>query len=404
MGTGSGTNFFTTPSLGLRQPIPGVCGALGVEPPGTSWLELINGSLGTLDQHTHSPGSGSPVPTAGLNINADLPFGGFNATGLRSARFAAQGSPLALPTDLGCLYFSGVDAYVNDLNGNQIRLTSAGAIAGTPGSISGLVSPAAASYTPASKLFAFSSSSGFAANLSCGPVSIGDSQNSGGKACTLQVPTGLASNYNLTLPAALPGSNGLLGISTSGQLSTFGVTSGSNLTLAGTLTVAGQISGVTDPTSAQQAATKNYVDTASRPVAVYSGNQSLAHGAGATIVNFSSQAIDTNGAVTPGAGWVFTVPAGQGGNYRVELFGDATGVTWAIGDTVSAALFKNLSTNLGTLAAVVAWAATNYSLYFAASVIVALIAGDTISIKGTAGTASVSPTFSGTVSISKVGT
>jgi hypothetical protein len=32
------------------------------------------------------------VPTAGLNINADLSFGGFNAITLRSARF----SPLSL--------------------------------------------------------------------------------------------------------------------------------------------------------------------------------------------------------------------------------------------------------------------------------------------------------------------
>jgi len=293
MGTGSGTNYSTTNNLGLRLPTPGVCGALGVEPAGTSWMELLNGSLSTVDAHNHAPGFGAQVPSSGLNINADVSWGSNNLTALRSARFGAISLGSLGSSDLGCLLVSGADLYFVDTAGNQVRITSGGAVAGTPGAIGGLVSPAAATYTSASKLFSLTSSSGFAANLSCGPVSVTDAQNSGGKAATLQVPSGLAANYNLTLPAALPGSLSLLSLTSGGVVGTFagiGI-SGGNLTLPGNLTVAGslsgvtslamggaltgvttiaasgavsvggQISGVTDPTTAQMAATKNYVDT-----------------------------------------------------------------------------------------------------------------------------------------------
>src|SRR5947209_20444971 len=102
MPTGSGTNFATTDGMGLFKPTPGVCGPLGVEPPGTSWLELQNTSFDKVDQHSHAPGFGVPVPSAGLNINADLPFGGNNATALRSARFNDLALAALIAADKSC--------------------------------------------------------------------------------------------------------------------------------------------------------------------------------------------------------------------------------------------------------------------------------------------------------------
>jgi hypothetical protein len=215
---GDGKNFSTTVGMGMRLFTPGVCGALGIEPPGLSWGELVNQNFATLDSHTHAPGFGTQVPTAGMNINADLSFGGFNAFNLRSARFALQAAPLALPADVACIYFSGVDAYVNDANGVAIRLTSGGAIAGTPGSISGLASPAAVTYSAVPKLFTFTSSSAVAANLSCGPLSITDATVGSGKSATISVPAGLVGNYALVLPAALPGATSLVSLGLTGQL------------------------------------------------------------------------------------------------------------------------------------------------------------------------------------------
>lgn len=242
MAIGSGNNYATTAAMSLSLPTPSQCGALGQEPPGKSWLELLNASLSVLDSHTHTPGSGVLVPAAGLNINADLPFGGNNATGLRSARFGGIGLGSLTAADKGCMLVSAGDLYFVDGSGNQIRMTSAGGIAGTPGSISGLASPASASYTPASKLFAFSSSSGVAANMQVGPLSVADATVSSGKAVTLSAPASLAANYSLTFPSALPTANALMSLSTAGAISAFGTLSGSDLTLAGQLTLGGNLS------------------------------------------------------------------------------------------------------------------------------------------------------------------
>lgn len=206
MGIGSGTNFSQTPAMFLRLPTPGVCGPLGVEPPGLSWLELVNASLGQIDGHTHAAGYGMPIPSAGLNINADLPFGSNNATALRSVRFNPIGLTSLGAADLSSLFVSGGDLYFIDSQANQVRLTAAGGVAGTPGSISGLAGPAGVTYNATSKLFTFTSASGFAAALSAGPLSISDASVANGKAVTIGVPAALGANYALTLPATLPAS------------------------------------------------------------------------------------------------------------------------------------------------------------------------------------------------------
>jgi hypothetical protein len=207
-----------TPAMSIVLPVPGQTLAFGEAPPGQSWMELQNTGTNTIDQHDHSTGKGLQVRPAGLNINADLPFGTNNATGLRSTRF----TPISLGSigvsDVDCLLFSGVDAYIVDGSGNQIRVTSGGALAGTPGSISGLVSPASASYASGPKLFTFDSGTNQVGGIACGPLVLTDSSVTTGKAATLAVPNGLASNYNLTLFSALPGSTKILTVSSAGAI------------------------------------------------------------------------------------------------------------------------------------------------------------------------------------------
>src|SRR5216684_1282662 len=160
--------------MGFRLPIPNVTGALGVEPPGLSWMELQNQSLGTLDGHNHTPGLGAQIPTAGININSDLAFGGFNATGLRTTRYTPQSLPLG-GADIGCLLVSGVDLYYIDSLGRQVQITIGGGVAGTPGSISGLTSPASVAYNATTHVITFlQDATHFMSALAGGDVSIGD--------------------------------------------------------------------------------------------------------------------------------------------------------------------------------------------------------------------------------------
>ena len=69
----------TSPNMGLTVPLVGDAG--------TGYATNISAALNLIDAHNHTSGKGLPVPTAGLNINADLAFAGFQATGLVAAVF-----------------------------------------------------------------------------------------------------------------------------------------------------------------------------------------------------------------------------------------------------------------------------------------------------------------------------
>lgn len=201
-----------TLSPNMSMPVPGV----GITD-GPQYATDLNLCLGILDSHDHTPGNGVQITPNGLDINSDLSMQSNNLTLARSLRMTAQTSPIAGASDLGCLYVSGVDLYYNDENGNQIRMTASGGVAGTPGSIANLVSPAAANYVSDSSTFVFQSDSGgpTAANLDGASLILRNlTANSYG--LTLSPPT-LTSNYTITLPT-LPASTKFLSISNTGNI------------------------------------------------------------------------------------------------------------------------------------------------------------------------------------------
>lgn len=203
----------TNPSanMALPLPIPGV-------DPGPDYALNNNVCFTLIDQHDHSIGKGVPIAPAGLNINTDLTFQNQNATNFRSTRFFIQGGLLSGAQDLGCCYVSGVDLYFNDVNGNQVRLTASGAVAGTPGSIANLVAPASATYVAGTPAFVFQSDVSTPANLDGGSLTIRQILASA-HGITLASPNSLAANYQWTLPPSLPaGGTRFITINSSGTM------------------------------------------------------------------------------------------------------------------------------------------------------------------------------------------
>lgn len=203
------SDFNNSPNMSM--PVPAVSVA-----PGPEWATLLNSCLSIVDSHDHTTGKGVPITTGALNINADLTFNGFNAYGLRSTRFSAQGAPLSLATDLNCTYTSGVDLYYNDSNGNQIRLTANGAVAGTPGSIANLTPPASASYVSGNSTFVFQSAANTPANID-GASYILRNLTANSFGLTLSPPTAMVSNFTITLPF-LPATTNFMQIDSSGNI------------------------------------------------------------------------------------------------------------------------------------------------------------------------------------------
>ncbi len=204
----------TNASTYMSLPIPNV----GVDP-GPDYGVNLNSCLTILDQHNHTAGQGVAIPPSGININTDLPFGSNNATLLRSVRlapYATIGAFNATGSDIGCLLEVGVDLYYIDGNGNQVRITQSGGVAGSPGSIAGLASPASATYVSANQTFVWQSAALTPANLDAGAV-IFRNISASSKGITVSAPAGLGSNYGITWPA-LPGSQSFMTIDASGNM------------------------------------------------------------------------------------------------------------------------------------------------------------------------------------------
>lgn len=196
----------------MNLTLPGV----GTEP-GPDWASELNADLSLIDAHSHAPGYGVQITPDGININTDLSMASNNLILARSLRLDAQSMPVGEASDLGCLYESGVDLYFNDGNGNQVRITQSGGVAGTPGSISNLVSPASATYVPATPAFVWESDANTPANMDAASYIFRNlSANSFG--LTLQPPNSMAANYALTLPQ-LPVSQKFMTLDAAGTIS-----------------------------------------------------------------------------------------------------------------------------------------------------------------------------------------
>jgi hypothetical protein len=198
-----------TANMGLTLPDVSVT-------PGPTWASQINSDLSLIDAHNHTPGFGTQIPVAGLNINGDLPFGNNAATGLSYLQL----NPQAAPSATSSLYAdeNGNFFYRNSLGG-IVQITSGGGIAATPGSIGGLPSgTAAVTFSPTGGKYTFTKATNQAAVVDHGPLVLRTGA-SGSNAVAITPATG-TQNYALTLPASLPGNpNLLMGCSTLGAMS-----------------------------------------------------------------------------------------------------------------------------------------------------------------------------------------
>lgn len=204
-------NEIISPNMGLPVPVVGTA-------PGPTYAVDVNDCLTTIDAHDHTSGSGVPITPAAMNINAALPFGGNNATQLRTARFNAQGSTLtgSASADINCVYFAGVDLYANDGSGNTVRITQSGGVAGSPGSISNLSAPASAAYVSLSQTFVWQSAATTPANMDGGSF-IFRNISAASKGLTLSPPNAMAADYNLTLPD-VPGATSFMTLTSGGVM------------------------------------------------------------------------------------------------------------------------------------------------------------------------------------------
>lgn len=111
----------------MNLDLPTVTQTLGPE-----WATKLNEALTVIDEHNHTSGKGVKVPTAGLDINADLSFSSNRAADLLSSKFTSQVSALTGATNVNSVHVVSGDLFYTNGSGVAVQVTSGGSIVSSP--------------------------------------------------------------------------------------------------------------------------------------------------------------------------------------------------------------------------------------------------------------------------------
>lgn len=216
------------------------------------WGALLNAVVDLIDSHNHTAGKGVLVPSAGLKINADVPwsFGGVNyaVTALKALDFtpvaastitAYSSALFANSTDADNLYYrnsAGTNVKITD--GNALNIAIVGGIGGDYTSIGALFSYDDATHSYWARQEAIAGVRKWArlraSDLDIYEVAVTTNR------VRLSCPAALAASYALTFPAALPAGVSLVQVSNTGVL-TFTNTTVADVTVGALHQTSGKI-------------------------------------------------------------------------------------------------------------------------------------------------------------------
>ena len=109
-----------TPNMDLVRP------EVGVDQDPT-WGTLDNAAFLVVDSHDHTDGKGVLIPTAGIDLDADLTLNQFNLTDTRSVSF--RNGVAVLPAgDINAIYVKSGDLWYNDADGTAVQITDGAAL------------------------------------------------------------------------------------------------------------------------------------------------------------------------------------------------------------------------------------------------------------------------------------
>jgi hypothetical protein len=179
------------------------------------------------------------VTPAGMDINADLSLrSGATYSGLTDVHrlgLYSQSAALSAATYPSAAYVVNGDLYYNDSSGNQIAITSGGAVnASAAGAITGAGYGTPVEVNWDATLYHF-----YSAASTYSDVRVGGLQLSDGSSDYVElVATTMSAPYTLTFPASLPASTtSLLTVTTAGALAYTATPTVTSLTTTGTLAV-----------------------------------------------------------------------------------------------------------------------------------------------------------------------
>lgn len=225
----------TLPNISII--LPAVGGDSGI------WDDELNAALTLIDAHDHTSGKGLRIVPTAMNLDADVPFGGYTASSVGKLSFTAV---TALTSGSKNLFVSAAnnELYWRSDRGVNVRLTNGSSLdtSGVAGIVGDYTSAGAAvAYDDATDTYTFKQQSGTWARIACGGLRIAQFNTDESQSVTLYPATALGASYDVTLPAALPVAQTILQMPASGAtaFANTGVTSitmatDANVTTSGT--------------------------------------------------------------------------------------------------------------------------------------------------------------------------
>jgi hypothetical protein len=236
----------TTPNMGITKPDPG--GSIG------TWGTETNNSWDVVDSHDHTSGKGVQIPTAGIDVDADLPLNGFAATGVKALDLA----PVAASTTTGYSTALYVDSSDNELywrtsGGVAVKLTLATSLnAALLGGFTGDYGSGGsqANFNSGTSIYNFLRATNHRAFIDSSDIRLFQGTSGITNAVKLRSPNSLAASYDFVFPTALPGSTSLLRLTSAGQAETTRDPSVDTVTTTGAVTAGGLVTASAGVTAA----------------------------------------------------------------------------------------------------------------------------------------------------------
>lgn len=199
-------------SLGITLPTVG-------STVGPTYATNINSAIQTIADQFETK-----LTPSSLNINATLDINSQILSNIGIADYADYGSVLSGGSNARRTYFNGDDFYVVDGSGNNVRVTSGGALnVSATGAFGGdySSSDAVAKYVNATSLYQFLADddpSDLYATVNMGDLRLHEETAGISNYVALKSPASLAASYTVTLPASLPASEIVASLDASGNL------------------------------------------------------------------------------------------------------------------------------------------------------------------------------------------
>lgn len=202
--------------MGLVLPEPGTT-------PGPTWASEIVDAFESVDAHDHTTGKGTKVPSAGLNLNADVELNDNRLTEVRSVKFETTTGSLAGAAHARSLHWSGSSLIATTESGVEVAIITGGQMnPSAAGGIGGDYSGSAAQWRYEAVNLTFVGYRDFPnlahASLRTGPVKIVSESAGATNGVTLRVPTDISTSYNLRLPKVASSGTDVLTVTTAGVI------------------------------------------------------------------------------------------------------------------------------------------------------------------------------------------